>query len=152
MYPPPGLVAWAGECTLPSSAPSYERAPLTVRASPLAFSCWGLLSASRILRASLLHVGMWGWPSRGWPEQGAAPAACSAWTQAPRCSRQREELWLSPALCPDLRGGEVRLVLTDTDLPAGACVGAGQGQRAGCGCNSAYGTSLLGDPGDIWGA
>ena len=48
---PPGFVAWAGECTLPSSAPSYERAPLTVRASPPAFSCWGLRFASRILRA-----------------------------------------------------------------------------------------------------
>ena len=97
-------------------------------------------------------MGTWGWPSRGWPEQGAAPPACSAWTQAPRCSQQCGELWLSPALCPDLRGGEARLVLTDTDLPAEACVSAGHGRQAGRGCNSAYGRSLLGDPRDIWGA
>ena len=97
-------------------------------------------------------MGTWGWPSRGWPEQGAAPPACSAWTQAPRRSQQCGELWLSPALCPDLRGGEARLVLTDTDLPAGACVSAGHGRQAGRGCSSAYGRSLLGDPRDIWGA
>ena len=31
---PCGLVAWAGECTLPFSVPRYERAPLAVHASP----------------------------------------------------------------------------------------------------------------------